>query len=84
MLSGAAPDWRQRAAMDALDEHLVRRDLGIIQLLTPPFDHSALQPGYIKGYLPGVRETAASTPTPPCGPSWPSPSWATRTAPGPC
>ena len=56
VLSGAAPDWRQRAAMDALDEHLVRRDLGIIQLLTPPFDHSSLQPGYIKGYLPGVRE----------------------------
>ena len=35
---------------------LVRRDAGVIQLLAPPFDQSALDPGYIKGYLPGVRE----------------------------
>jgi cellobiose phosphorylase len=35
---------------------LVRRDLGVIQLLDPPFDLSAANPGYIKGYVPGVRE----------------------------
>jgi cyclic beta-1,2-glucan synthetase len=34
----------------------VRRDAGVIQLLTPPFDQSPLDPGYIKGYVPGVRE----------------------------
>ena len=42
--------------MDALDGRLVRRDSGLIQLLDPPFDKSALNPGYIKGYVPGVRE----------------------------
>jgi len=43
-------------AMEALDERLVRRDHGLIQLLDPPFDTSTLDPGYIKGYVPGVRE----------------------------
>jgi cyclic beta-1,2-glucan synthetase len=36
--------------------HLVRRDLGVVLLLAPPFDHSAQDPGYIRGYPPGVRE----------------------------
>lgn len=56
VLSGAAPDQRRRSAMQALDQHLVRRDLGLIQLFEPPFDRSTLDPGYIKGYVPGVRE----------------------------
>lgn len=56
VLSGAGADTRQRQAMEALSEHLVRRDSGIIQLLDPPFDKSPLNPGYIKGYVPGVRE----------------------------
>lgn len=43
-------------AMEALDKHLVRRDHALIQLLDPPFDKSDLNPGYIKGYVPGVRE----------------------------
>ena len=43
-------------AMEALDQRLVRRDDALIQLLDPPFDNSALNPGYIKGYVPGVRE----------------------------
>ncbi len=47
---------RARQAMAAVDEHLVRRDAQIIQLLAPPFDKSNLEPGYIKGYVPGVRE----------------------------
>jgi cyclic beta-1,2-glucan synthetase len=36
--------------------HLVRRGSGVILLLSPPFDHTALDPGYIKGYIPGIRE----------------------------
>jgi cellobiose phosphorylase len=56
VLSGVAPHGRARAAMAALDKHLVRRDIGIVKLLDPPFDHGDLDPGYIKGYLPGVRE----------------------------
>jgi cellobiose phosphorylase len=43
-------------AMEAVDQRLVRRDHGLIQLLDPPFDTSTFDPGYIKGYVPGVRE----------------------------
>jgi cellobiose phosphorylase len=42
--------------MDAVDEHLVRRADRLVQLLDPPFDESKLDPGYIRGYVPGVRE----------------------------
>ncbi len=56
VLSGAASLQRQHAAMNALDEHLVSRKDALIKLLTPAFDESALDPGYIKGYVPGVRE----------------------------
>jgi len=56
VLSGAADPGRQHQAMNALDKRLVRRAEGLVQLLDPPFDHSALDPGYIKGYVPGVRE----------------------------
>jgi cellobiose phosphorylase len=56
VLSGAADPERARTAMAAVDKRLVRRDHGLIQLLDPPFDESALNPGYIKGYVPGVRE----------------------------
>ena len=43
-------------AMEAVDKHLVNRKDGLIQLLKPPFDNSNLNPGYIKGYVPGIRE----------------------------
>ncbi|TAL91901.1 MAG: hypothetical protein EPN69_09025, partial [Rhodanobacter sp.] len=56
VLSGVASPERRRQAMDSLDQHLVRRDAGLVQLLDPPFDTSPLDPGYIKGYVPGVRE----------------------------
>ncbi|MDZ4191513.1 MAG: glucoamylase family protein [Pseudomonas sp.] len=56
VLSGAAPEKRQRMAMASLDRHLFRRDIGLIKLLTPPFDNGTMDPGYIKGYLPGIRE----------------------------
>ncbi len=42
--------------MEQVDQQLVKRDLGLIQLFDPPFDKSHLNPGYIKGYVPGVRE----------------------------
>ncbi len=60
VLSGAGEAGRTQAAMEALDRHLVRRGPGsaggLIQLLDPPFDKSPMNPGYIKGYVPGVRE----------------------------
>ncbi|MGO1068792.1 GH36-type glycosyl hydrolase domain-containing protein [Lysobacter sp. CA199] len=56
VLSGAADPARARQAMDSLDRHLVRRDAGLIQLLDPPFDLTSKDPGYIRGYVPGVRE----------------------------
>ncbi|MGP1666121.1 MAG: GH36-type glycosyl hydrolase domain-containing protein, partial [Rhodanobacter sp.] len=56
VLSGIASNERRQQAMESLDQHLVRRDAGLIQLLDPPFDKSAHDPGYIKGYVPGVRE----------------------------
>jgi cyclic beta-1,2-glucan synthetase len=56
VLSGAGDAERSRTAMEAVDKLLVRRESGLIQLLDPPFDKSDLDPGYIKGYVPGVRE----------------------------
>ena len=55
-LSGAGQPERIASAMDAVYQRLVRHDASLVQLLTPPFDKSALDPGYIKGYPPGVRE----------------------------
>src|SRR5439155_20396184 len=40
----------------AVDQHLVNRRDGLVTLFTPPFDKTALEPGYIKGYVPGIRE----------------------------
>jgi cyclic beta-1,2-glucan synthetase len=56
IISGAGDPERARTAMEAVDQHLVRRKDKVIQLFHPPFDSSHLEPGYIKGYLPGVRE----------------------------
>jgi cyclic beta-1,2-glucan synthetase len=56
VLSGAGDAQRARQAMSSLDSHLVRRDAGLIQLLEPPFDKTRKDPGYIRGYVPGVRE----------------------------
>ena len=56
VLSGAGDAKRVRLAMNAMDARLVRRDDAIVQLLDPPFDKSNLNPGYIRGYVPGVRE----------------------------
>ncbi len=56
VLSGAGESVRSHRAMDAVYARLVRHDPGLIQLLDPPFDKSNLDPGYIRGYVPGVRE----------------------------
>ena len=56
VLSGAAERRRARMAMQAVDARLVRRDFRLIQLLDPPFDRTEEDPGYIRGYVPGVRE----------------------------
>ncbi len=56
VISDAANPERARTAMESLDARLVHRDDGLILLLAPPFDHTIRDPGYIKGYLPGIRE----------------------------
>ncbi|HWA39625.1 MAG TPA: hypothetical protein VG873_17355 [Burkholderiales bacterium] len=56
VLSGAGDTARSSQAMRSLDRRLVRREHRLVQLLDPPFDTSQLNPGYIKGYVPGVRE----------------------------
>ncbi|HUJ90092.1 MAG TPA: protein ndvB, partial [Syntrophorhabdales bacterium] len=56
VLSGAGDAERSRLAMEAVDKHLIDREHALIRLLEPPFDRSSLNPGYIKGYVPGVRE----------------------------
>jgi len=56
VISGAAEPARAARAMAAVDEHLIRRDEGLMVLLAPPFDRTALDPGYIHGYPPGIRE----------------------------
>ncbi|MGH9883496.1 MAG: GH36-type glycosyl hydrolase domain-containing protein [Pyrinomonadaceae bacterium] len=56
VISGVAEHYRQVRAMAAVEEYLIRRGDGLVILFTPPFDKSKLDPGYIKGYVPGVRE----------------------------
>jgi cyclic beta-1,2-glucan synthetase len=56
VISGTAQPARAERAMHAVRSHLVRRDAELVLLLTPPFDRMAQDPGYIKGYVPGVRE----------------------------
>lgn len=56
VLSGAADPTRAATAMASMTEHLIRPDAGLALLFTPPFDCTAQDPGYIKGYPPGLRE----------------------------
>ena len=56
VLSGAAEPTRAKEAMAALYHYLVNSNDGLIKLLDPPFDKSKPNPGYIKGYVPGIRE----------------------------
>ena len=59
VISGAGKPERTRIAMQSLNKYLVREDARLILLLTPPFDKTTHDPGYIQGYLPGVRENGA-------------------------
>ena len=56
VMSGGADPARAARAMDAVYEHLVRRSDGLVLLFAPPFDRTLQEPGYIKGYPPGIRE----------------------------
>ena len=56
VLSGAAEPARALRAMAAVDEQLIHADDGLALLFAPPFDRTPLDPGYIKGYPPGIRE----------------------------
>jgi len=56
VLSGAGDPQRAARAMAAVDQYLIDRGEGLVKLFTPPFDKSPQDPGYIKGYVPGVRE----------------------------
>ncbi|MFN2635460.1 MAG: GH36-type glycosyl hydrolase domain-containing protein [Gemmatimonadaceae bacterium] len=59
VISGAGQPERTRMAMQSLNKYLVRDDARLLMLLTPPFDKTTHDPGYIQGYLPGVRENGA-------------------------
>jgi cellobiose phosphorylase len=59
IISGGGDDERKKEAMDSLEKYLVKEEEKIVLLLTPAFDNSTLEPGYIKGYVPGVRENGA-------------------------
>jgi cyclic beta-1,2-glucan synthetase len=56
IISGVAPPERARSAVDAVESRLIDNQAGIIRLLTPAFDRTPNDPGYIKGYVPGIRE----------------------------
>ena len=59
IISGAGDREHSRAAMRSFNEQLVLDDARLLLLLTPPFDKTTHDPGYIQGYLPGVRENGA-------------------------
>lgn len=56
VISGAGDNDKKYISMESLENHLVDKENGIIKLLDPPFEKGDLEPGYIKSYLPGVRE----------------------------
>jgi cyclic beta-1,2-glucan synthetase len=56
VISGAADSGRALRAMAAVDRYLVNRPDSLVLLLDPPFNQGSLDPGYIRGYLPGIRE----------------------------
>lgn len=56
IISGGADSDKKHISMESLENHLIDTENGIIKLLDPPFNRTKLEPGYIKAYLPGVRE----------------------------
>lgn len=55
-ISNAGDNDKKYISMESLENHLIDKENGIIKLLDPPFENGKLEPGYIKAYLPGVRE----------------------------
>jgi cellobiose phosphorylase len=55
VIAGADPE-KSRTAMQSVYDRLLQADGNLVRLFWPPFDHSGLEPGYIKGYVPGIRE----------------------------
>ena len=56
IISNAGDNDKKFISMESLENHLINKEAGIIKLLDPPFDKGKLEPGYIKAYLPGIRE----------------------------
>ena len=56
VISNVGDNDKKYISMESLENHLVDSENGIIKLLDPPFENSAIEPGYIKAYLPGTRE----------------------------
>ena len=56
VISNAADNDKKYISMESLENHLIDKENGIIKLLDPPFNKTKMEPGYIKAYLPGVRE----------------------------
>lgn len=56
VISNAADNDKKYISVESLENHLIDTENGIIKLLDPPFNKTKLEPGYIKAYLPGVRE----------------------------
>ncbi len=56
IISNAGDNDKRYISMESLENHLIDKENGIIKLLDPPFEKGKLKPGYIKAYLPGVRE----------------------------
>lgn len=56
VISEAADNDKKYISMESLENHLIDKENGIIKLLDPPFNKTKIEPGYIKSYLPGVRE----------------------------
>ena len=56
VISGATDMEKGKIAMESVKKYLIKEDKGMVLLLSPPFNNSSLEPGYIKGYVPGVRE----------------------------
>jgi len=56
VISNAGDDYKRQKAMENVEKYLIDKEAGVIKLLDPPFEKGDLEPGYIKAYLPGVRE----------------------------
>ena len=84
VLSGAGEASRSRMAMEAVYEQLVRPDTLLVRLLDPPFGSSDLNPGYIRGYPPGVRENGGQYTHAAIWAAMASPRWARPNGRGSC